>query len=412
MSLHPVYHDVKPIFDEEMAHLKIDAHFIKRINEFQVGFVNKNEEHMTFFGGNTTGVQVVRFTQQDKDKWFTDVIEADDITLEEKLRALPAINEKFHISSDTFNLSVAWVLHAIKNSPLLNDKQKDTGMMDASLILNYKFLTSLLYQYYKYRADPEVAQAAYAQLSLKFALKQHGSWQAVLRFRCQSLLADDSIHVDTIRDFNIDGDIVYLLNDTQGRIRDMLKNIYGEFLKVNRQGGRITSTSATIEFEGEEILKDKTRNLANYTRYLHTVVSDKNSFIKDELIIVISSVQHTMPAKHLVKTLQWISDNYRHNSKLKLEDFVDMTLVHSFGYLSDHRNMVRETNNLAQLVANLRGVYMSSRSTDVELLNVRERAEEIVVEATGIRNDSAIASVRTGLLLYIVLRAYTMHHYA
>lgn len=408
----PVYHDVKPIFEEEMSHLKIDVHLVKRIVDFQVGFVNKNEDHMTFFGGNTTGVQIVRFMPADREKWFTDVIQADDITLEEKLRALPAINDKFHISSDTFNLSIVWILHAIKNSPLLTDKQKKMGMMSAALVLNYKFLTSLMYWWFKYLVDPEVAQVVYAQLSLKFALKQHGSWQAVLEFRCESLLAENSIHADTIKDFYVDGDIVYMLNDTQGRIRDMLKNIYGVLDRVSKQKTRIFSTSATFEFEGEEILKDKTKNLAGYTRYMHSIVSDKNTFIKDELIIVISNIQHTMSSKHLVKTLQWISDNYRGNSTVSLEAFVDSVLVHSFSYLSDHRNLVRQTNDLAQLIGNLRGVYMSSRSTDVELLDVRQSAEDIVVHATGIRNESAIASIRTGLLLYVVLRAYSMHHYA
>lgn len=405
-------HNVKQIFDEECAHLRIDAALIKRINEFQVGFVNKNEEHMTFFGGNLTGVQVVRFTTADKEKWFTDVIQSDDITLEERVLKLPTINANFHISSDIFNLSVVWVMHAILNSHYLSDKQKENGMLDAALSLHYKFLTSLLFQYYKYQADPEIAAAAYAQLSFKFALKQHGSWYGVLRFRSESLIGHPSIHYETLKKFDRDLDIVYLLNDTQGRVRDMLKNIYSEFMKVHSKGGRITSTSATVEFDGEEILKDKTKNLAGYTRYLHSIVSDKNSFVKEELLTLVNDVQYTMPPKLLVKTLAWISANYRHSGEAEIEQFIDLSMTHSFGYIGDHRNLIKETNDLASLVSSLRGVYMSSRSTDVELLQVRDIAEKIVVKATGVRNDSVIASVRTGLLLYVVLRAYTMHHYS
>lgn len=398
--------NVKKIFDEECSHLKIDAALIRRINDFQVAFVNKNEDHMTFFGGNLTGVKPIRFTSTDKTKWFTDVIMADDITLEERLLLLPTINENFHISSDVFNLSVVWVMHFIFNSHLLSDKQKEQGMMDAALSLNYKFLTSLLYQYFKYDADPGIAAATYAQLSYKFALKQHGNWYSTLRFRSESLIGHSSIHYNTFKKFNNDVQIVYCLNDTQGRIRDMLKNIYREFMKVHGAGKKIVSTSSTVEFDGEEILKDKTKSLVSYNRYIRSIISDQNSLLKDDLLVLINNVQHTMPPKLLVKTLIWVSANYRHTGAPEIERFLDLTLTHSFAYMAGHQNTVKENNDLASFMASLRGVYMSSRSTDVELLEVRKIAEEIVVKATGTKNDSVIASVRTGLLLYIVLRSF------
>ena len=55
---------------------------------------------------------------------------------------------------------------------------------------------------------------------------------------------------------------------------------------------------------------------------------------------------------------------------------------------------------------------MSARSTNPELLQLRELAQKIVKRATGSRNESTIAAVRTGLLAYIVLRAYSMRYYS
>lgn len=403
---------VKKIFDEECSHLKIDSHLVRRLSDFQISFCQKNEEHMTFFGGNLTGVQIVRFTTQDVQKWFTDVLQVDDVILEEKVLELPTINEDFHISSDIFNISVIWVIHSIINSHHLTESQKEQGCLDAALILHYKFLTSLLYQYFKYSAKPETAAATYAQLSYKFAIKQHGSWSATLHARCKSLLSKESIHYEAFKRFTPDVAIVYILNDTQGRIRDMMKNIYSEFLRVHKEGDRIISTSSNISFDGKEILKDKTKNLTSYTRYLQSIISDKNTFIKDELLDIITNIQYTMSPKLLMKTLNWVSSNYRGTGDSLIEDFTNMCMTHSFGYMTDHQNIIRETNNLASLIANLRGVYMSSRSTDVELLAIREKGEKIVTLATGIKNDSVIASVRTGLLLYLVLRAFTKNHYS
>lgn len=405
--------NVRSVFETALSNLKFDSHLAKKFNSYQVAFVNKNEEHMTFFGGNLTGVQIVRFTAQDKDEWFNDILQVDDIALEEKIIDLPTINPTFHVSSDLFNLSAMYLIHKFKTSPFLNDKQKQEAMLDVCLVMNFRFLTSLLYRYFKYPADPAVAAATYAQLSRKFAIKQYGNWFSTLEARCLDFLDEKSIHQNTLLNFNDDTEIVYMLNDAQGRVRDMLKNIYGEFLKVHASGKKITLTSSlSLDQNGEQIVRDKTKNLLAYTRYLHSIVADKNSFIKEELLSVICDSIHTLPPHLLRRSLEWLSVNYRHANASEVEEIIDLTLTHSFSYLENNRNLLKDTNDLASLIAKLRGVYMSSRSTDTELLTMRKKAEKIIKHATGVRNDSVIASVRTGMMLYLVLRAFTKNHYS
>ena len=55
---------------------------------------------------------------------------------------------------------------------------------------------------------------------------------------------------------------------------------------------------------------------------------------------------------------------------------------------------------------------MSSRSVDTDLLQMRDKARLVVKNATKSKNESLPASIRTGVLLYITLRAFTMQHYA
>ena len=406
-----IENNIKSILDEECSHLKFDSKLALEFAKYVIDFQTKNEEHSTFFGGNLTGVQVVRFTSQDKNRWFTDILQVDDIILEEKILALPSINKDHHVSSDLFNIVAMWLVHRFMTSPLLNEDKKQQAMLDVALAMHYRFLTSLLYRYYKYPADPQVAAAAYAQLSYKYLLKQAGNWNSALISRCEDFLSKESIHHKTIMKFDKDLDIVYMLNDAQGRIRDMLKNIYAEFMKVHKEGIRISSTSSISVFEGEEILKDKTKNLMAYTHYLNSIISDKNSFIKEELVLIISKILHTMPPKLLVTTLEWISTNYRSSSLLETEKLVNLTMTHSFTYLENNRTVVRDTTDLPSLISKLRGVYMSSRSSEVDLTDMRDIAEKVVKQATNVKNDSVIASARTGLLLYIVLRGYTMNYY-
>lgn len=403
---------IKSVFEKHCGHIKFDSVLAKKIHSFQVGFANKNEDHMTFFAGHLTGVQVVRFTTQDRDAWFTDVLGIDDLALEEALHNLPSIDTNRIVTSSVFNQATTWLIHKFLNSPLLDDATKHKAMIDCAMVLYYRYLTSLLYKYFVYPANPQVAEATYAQLSYKYELKQQGNWHATLMTRCEKLIDKNGIHGKTFKRYDSDFDINYLISDSQGRIRDMLKNIYSEFMKVHSQGIKIKTTSTLIEHDGEMALRDTTKGLSAYSRYLHSIITDEHSFVKDELIDLIDRMMKTMPPKLLKTTLKWCSTNQKFTPNKDVTELIDLTLVHSFGYLTNNRTILKETNDLALLISKLKGVYMSSRSVDGDLMMMREKARIIVKQATGSKNESLVASIRTGLLLYIVLRAFTMNHYS
>jgi hypothetical protein len=416
-SFHPkAGHDpvdgIRNIFNDECKTLAIDVGLLKRIRLYQVNFVNRNQDHAEFFGSNLTGVHVVRFLPSDRDRWFDEIIEVNDGPLGERLVALPDVNEKWFISSDTFNLSCVWLAHTIYNNKKLSDQQKHDGMLDIFLILQYKYLTSILFHWFRYPADRATAEATYAQLTYKFAIKQYGSWIALLTARAEELISKTSIHYNTIRNMHDDKEVVYMLNDTQGRIKDIMKNIYAVFERVHNSGARIrTTSSVSIDHEGEEILKDRTHHLMIYTRYINTVVSDKNSFIKGELTDIIESLLQTMPGKLFLNTLDWMSNNYRQTGASEIEEVLNGMLIYTFSFIAENKELIRKESDLAILLSKLKGSIMSSRSTDEELMNLRDKTEIIVKKATQNHNESVIAATRTGVLLYVVLRSLTMKHY-
>jgi hypothetical protein len=403
---------IKSVFDEECGSLVIDSNLVKQLQLYQTNFVNKNLDHIKFFGGNLTGVQVVRFMPNDRDRWFGEILKTDDGPLSEKLEALESINTEHHIASDTMNLSCVWLAHQIANAKKLTNEEKHSAQINIFLILQYKFLTSLLFRYFKYPADESVAAATYAQLSLKFSIKEYGSWQAVLVARSEDIIDKSSIHRLTIDTMLKDAKVTYLLSDAQGRVRDMLKNIYKVFDQVNKSGMRITTVSSVVEHDGVSVLKDKTKNISAYERYIHSVVSDKNSFIREELSRIIEKIMHTMPPRLFYMTLEWMSNNYRQQGAAEIERVITNTVVHCFDYLSQNRDVLKDTGDLPALLSRLRGAYMSSRSTDPALFALREDLEVIIRKATDTKSTSLIASVRTGVLLYICLRTLTMKHYS
>lgn len=402
---------IKQAFNSVASHIEFNEALAKRVRDFQLSFVNKNSDHIDFFGGNLMGVQVVRFTPQDKDNFFTDVIELNEFELEYALYKVKAIKADRHTSGDVFNQTCVWMIHKFLQSNLNNTVKKEAAL-NTALILYYRFLTSLIYWYFRYPADPEIAAATYAQLSNKFSIKQLGTWQAVLEDRCKKLVEEKGIHYKTLLQYEDDLKIIYIINDSQGRIRDMMKNIYKVFIEVHKKGTRVKTTSLLSEYEGEQIFKDKTKSLLIYTRYMHSIINDKFSFIKQEILDLLENVVHTAPPRLVKETLHWCVNNYQHTPTKDVERLIDKTLVHSFAYLENNRNVAKETNDLALLVSKLKGIYMSSRSTDKDLIEIREIAEKIVKKATQTKTESSIASVRTTLLLYIVIRAFTMNYFS
>ena len=186
-------------------------------------------------------------------------------------------------------------------------------------------------------------------------------------------------------------------------------------MEIHAKGERIKSSSSTFNFEGEEFLKDKTRGLQVYSQYINSIIEDKNSFVKTEIIDLLTGengIVHTAPPKLLLETLEWMSVNAKFTNQKEIKEFTDLTLVHSFGYLADNRTVVARSTDIVGLIIRLRGVYMSSRSTEVDLMKLRKLGEKIIKRATSTKNSSTIASVRTALMLYVVIRAFTMQHYA
>ncbi len=402
---------IRQVFDNYCQHLSIDKELAKKINNYKVGFIHRNREHAAFFGGNLLGVQVVRFLDTDSEKWFEEVMHVDELEIQDDIHALPTVNPEFNISSNIFNQSCVYLVHKFNNSSLPMTAKKEV-MIDILIILQMKFITSLLFRYFRYPADRALAESTYASLNNKFAIKEHGSWLKVLEQRALDTISPQSIHLKAINQMEPDYAVVNMLNDMQGRIRSYVKNIYAVMEMVRTSGGKINVTSAsTVGHDGEEILRDSTKGIATYTHYIKNIIADKRSFVREELIGPVVKALPSVSERFLVAALEHLSDNYYRKDHKDIDKILELTMVHSFHYLSNNRQALRANTDLVDMLVRLRGAYTSSRSSDPYLLEMREITERVIKPAVKTKTTSVVASVRTGVLLYIVLRAYTKRHY-
>lgn len=407
---------VKSLFDEYCSHLEINQTFVRKLQAYRQNFANKNEDHVAFFGGHLMGVQEVKFLPSDKARWFEDLLDIDDVGLQDDLLSLntlvPDPTRVRFVSTDVMNLSCLWLCHAIERSDL-PVALKHAAKVDCLLVLEYKFITSILAYWFPHRADEAVAVATYARLTKKFKLKEVGSWGALLVYLAEHMLGDKSPHYKpkTIESFANDFDIIYMVNDIQGRIKDYLKNIRDEFEIVRRDPSALIRTNSnTVTIDGEVLVKNKKNVYSTYRRYINDVMSDKNSFIIRELTDIVVGSMPKLPYRDMINTLEYMSRNSNMKGDKNVSMLTDLVLEHLFEFLSSNRS-VANTADLANLLSKLRNLYTASRAVNPLLLDIRNVGKKVVDKAVKTRNEALVSSIRTGVVLYIVLRTVTMNHY-
>lgn len=400
---------VAEVFKEEASHVKVDAALVKSVSSYERSWVNGREENIQFFGGVLMGIPTVVFTPSDRHRWFDDVIGIDDLMLKKSLHALPTINPKFKVSSDEFNQSCIWLVHRFLTSSM-SPKQKEEACIATLRVMHYRFITSLMHKYFKYPPNREIMEATYAALSGKFSLKQQGSWSKLIDARCKDIIDRSKKSHRVIYSYNNDKDIVDVINDIQGRIREVVKKMYRVFIDMHKSASKIQTRKDMFEHEGELHVRDLVRKSAAYTRYAHSTVPDEKTFIRDELVSVILDAVHTANDRALRLALSYMSTNYTKDRNVR--PFIDETLLHLFDFLKDNRELENSGARYIIIVSKLKAIYMSSRSTDPSLMKMRDLSHNIAKKALKTSNESLLASVRNAMMLYVVLRTLTMEHYS
>ena len=396
---------LKEVFDKHFSRVKFDARLAKHIYKYQIGYVNSNHEHLQFFGSNLLGVHVIRFKDSDVFRFFDEVLNVEKESLTADIRKLDTIDHSFKVSGDILNLTLMYVIHRFFIETSLDERVKDRAAYDTALIFFYRCIAAWTSNYFRYPADPKLAQMAYANLSNKFLIKKLGSWHKVMDYRAKDLSGHSGIHYKKLKAF-VDYDVVIAINDSQGRIRDLAKNYYSVFKDVHAEGDSISSTSGTyFDAEGEETVKEKTKSVEAYVAYMRNIIIDKHTFLKDDQVSIVLKINANTSFRIVKNTLTWMSDNYNSSKYTKLiDEFLGLTIVKSMFMINNNIDP-KHFRDYPLILITLKNLYLSTRTTDPEIDKIRELGLKIVHEANGKSISDALAlSTRTSILLYISLR--------
>lgn len=411
---------LRDLFDKHFKHVKFNQHLASQIYRFQVGFIHKNKDHMDFFGGNLLGCHTVRFMTAEINA-FWDIFNVDPYEVNKDLGDLLISDQKgdkfpitnYKIAGDSFNQLCMYAMYRFLNTKELSKDRIERAVLDIGLIFNYRTIAVLITSWFTYAVDENLAKAVHSNLSARYLIKRLNSWQAVMEYRAEESNGVKGLYREYLKHLDDIDETIKMINDDYNRIKDIVLNIYSVIADTNSKQEAIHTTSMMItDVEGEVVLKDQINHLDVYLTYMKRIVPERNSFIKNELVSVISKVMFTMQINGFMKTLEWISNNYNNKEKSTAESIIRLSLLESFKFLSELGSVSSNIKNLSKMLMTLKGCYSSSRSTDPELIELRNLTSDIINEATGKTNEQTVAAIRTGVFLYICLRAYTKDHYS
>lgn len=396
---------LKEAFDAQFEHVLFDKKLAHAFYKYQFGFINRNRDHLEFFGGNLLGVQVIRFKDADVNMFFNQVLDVDYMALTMDVRAVTTIEHEYKISGDILNLTLMYLIHRVLTSPRMTADIRETAAYNLGLIFFYRCVCALMSDWFTYPADEKIAQKAYANLSNKYLIKSLGSWIKVMEYRARDLISRKGLHRTALERFTDDASIVYAINDSQGRIRDLMKNYYAEFKKVHDDGSSIGISSGTIsDADGEEALKEKTRGADNYVTYAQHLITDPQGFVRSDLIEVVVGINTNTSNKTVTTVVQWFCDNYHNQTHHKQIDLFLKLVVMQTMHLIEYNVPPSRRKDLAFVLQTLKNLYLSTRSSDQDLAQIREIGEKVVTHANGKMSKSLMMATRTSLILYISLR--------
>lgn len=396
-------------FNEAADNVVGDERLAKRIINFARFLRTKNSDHINWFGGNLLGVDRIKLIPSDTDRWFDEVLEVDENLLRECVHAVPSINIDWNVSSDVFNLSCIWAIHRLVTSSNAQSKLIQQAQVEVGVILQFRFYTSIWFNQFSNPVDKAAAEATYQSLSLKFRLRQLGSWGALLEHQAQALVDPKGIRARTLKTFSTDDDVIRIVTDISTRCRAVVKDMYGPLEAIRSSNARITTTGSTaISVDGDKIIKDASVFYNTAIYYLLDAASTPSNFIREDLVYLVCDLMPTVSEKALKECLNAMALAPEGKQRQAVNWMMESTLQHAFEYISSNRIRVTDAG---QILSKLRAIYTAPKTAGDLLPKIRTEIEKFAKKNCFLRSPSALASVRTTIMLYFVVRALAYNQY-
>lgn len=392
---------MKQALAEAAPNFTVDKKLCNRILSFYQR-IKSSEWNIDWFGGGYLGTELIRFTPQDRDRWFDEVLEVDEDYLENILERT-GIRSDWNVSSDAFGIINGYVLHkAYLASPGFKDKLIYDAMRALLSVWQFRYYSSLYSIRFKRNlVDRPAAEAAYAALTMKFTIKQLGNWGAAIEYRAERFLDKSSPHTNTYKTYDDINDVVYIATDLSTRCNRTFYDYYNSLDKVRKNNSRIGVYEEIATVEGEQILKDRTSIQTLAIEYLLSSSTSTSSFVTNQYLDLVNELITTSSPTAVKDTLIAISNLPLGKERDEIEDVMRRVLIYTFNYVMENR---LKFTQVSLLLTKIRAIITASKNKEEDVVFMRERTEKFITKHTHLKHDTTVASCRTAVLLYFIVK--------
>lgn len=376
------------------------------------------QKHPQALNSPLLGVHQMFFTTQDQNNLF-DVFDTTAAEVKKVIKHCPSIDVTHNVASDPYNLFTLWCVHnTLVNSDLLPNEKSQLAMVFMKM-LHYKFFTSFVNHSYPHGANENVMRAVVNDLTKKYDIVEYGTWKATIEARCADFLDDKSIHRRTLLEFDDDKQVLYMLSDTQTRIRNKIKNINELYYDAKKRGDSINVHSLNTELDGEKLMKDTVSTYDSMITNISGEVLNINQWVDNRYIKIINAMFPNVTQNLMRQLLTSFANRAAtqvRSGKLDLEEKKDGTtryigsrVLIKFVLQKTYRACVHAKINMKSkndILIKTKNIYSASRISDVDITDVKDSVNLAIEECLNIQRDATKASLRIAFICYIMLKSF------
>ncbi len=392
-----MFKTLKEVFDIHGL-TKVDIDIYKKIQVFRIGWTQKAPEYIDFLGSKLTGVHPIRFSTRDEDMFFVDIFNIDQPSLTEDLWATKGIDKNKKVTSNPLYITLVYLMHLTITSKEIG-KHREDMLRELYFIFGYKVISSLFTHYFKFTVDPSTALAVNERLSNKFIIKKVNNWQELFEYRALDVLPK-GLHYLRLNRLDVD-ESNRIISDMQGRIRDMLKNIYIILMEVKDSNDRLVSRSNIEMTEDGASIKDNTNRPDRYVNYMLSIIDNPSDFIDDDMVYLLNNSYKNLNSKDIYTTLEFMSDNnFKDRNKI-----IENIIISSISYLNIKGIHSDYNKHMLDVIKYLKGYFISSSVRDKVILDTKKELLNLVKKLPVTKVNWNYTGLVTYAIIYIFIRS-------
>jgi len=353
------------------------------------------------------------------------IFNIDRRTMVNAIKQCPDINQRFHVTSNEFNILIIWLIHCLRHSTGFNPKQVYDGSMNLLKTIMYHFFTGKVSSLFPYAAKSSVMSYTLDNLTAKSDIKnpETDTWKKLIYKHCESTLEPNGIYTNVFNNFAPDLAIAKAISDIHTRLCRKIVLIAEAYYENNKNGSAYSSSTLMMtNNEGEQALGDLQGTLDISISRICTAVLNYNEFVDMNLVNLAAKLASNIRKDNVLDVLNLFSRIATQQVRDKETQLVKMDKNKEplyVGYTTLIQELVQKTYRRAAMsgidtksnVAILqvaKNTYTSSRVLDKDVMIVKNSIDYFL-QQTKYTRQGTLVSLRLAFILYILLLSFKMH---